>query len=211
LLFRVQDYSGARRAEFVEGRSGVAEPNQFQDMLVDLLPRLRAYAIWLTRNRAAADDLIQEAAYRALRAKNQFTLGTNFTAWMFKIVLNEFITSKRRARRVTVPIDDVPEGYLLQLPDQEGAVFGGQVLRALDQLRPSQRQALELICAAGLSYEEAAETVNCSVGTIKSRLWRARRHMEELLQGASGLGTPPKSEAPDAEQAPEIEDPLSQG
>jgi len=189
----------------------VAEPDQFQDMLVDLLPRLRAYAIWPTRNRAAADDLLQEAAYRALRAKNQFTLGTNFTAWMFKIVLNEFITSKRRARRVTVPIDDVPEGYLLQLPDQEGTVFGGQVLRALDRLRPSQRQALELICAAGLSYEEAAETVNCSVGTIKSRLWRARRHMEELLQGASGLGAPSKSADSDAEQMPEIEDPLSQG
>lgn len=160
-------------------------------MLVDILPRLRAYAIWLTRNRAAADDLLQEAAYRALRAKAQFQIGTNFTAWMFKIVLNEFISSKRRARRITVPLEDAPESSMLQAPEQEGAVFSRQVVHALDQLRPAQRQALELVCAAGLSYEEAADVVNCSVGTIKSRLWRARRQMEDLLKGvplAQALG-----------------------
>ena len=83
----------------------------------------------------------------------------------------------------TVPLDDVPESAVLQPAEQEGAVFSRQVVQALDQLRPGQRQALELVCAAGLSYEEAAVVVNCSVGTIKSRLWRARRQMEDMLKG----------------------------
>jgi RNA polymerase sigma-70 factor (ECF subfamily) len=177
----------------------VAPPDDFHTMLVEILPRLRAYAIWLTRNRAAADDLLQETACRALRAQDQFEMGTNFTAWMFRILQNEFISSTRRAKRTPVPIDDLSESFLLQQPEQEKVIFSRQVIKALDQLRPAQRQTLELICAAGLSYEEAAAAINCSIGTVKSRLWRARRHMEELLHGVPITDKPEPSGGPDGE------------
>jgi len=156
--------------------------SSFNDMLVELMPRMRVYAMWLTRNRASADDLVQEAACRALHARSQFTMGTNFPAWIFRILRNEFISSLRRSKRISVPIEDVPESLFMRPPNQEDFVYSRQVLRATEQLRPEQKIIVDLICATGLSYNEAAVTVDCSVGTIKSRLWRARQHIEALLQ-----------------------------
>jgi len=164
--------------------------DNFNTMLVGIIPRLRSYAMWLTRNRAAADDLLQETAYRALRAREQFTMGTNFTAWMFRILRNEFYSSLRRAKRTPVPIDDLPESIFMMDSDQEELVFTRQVIRTMDKLRPGQRQVLELICGAGLSYDEAAETIDCSIGTVKSRLWRARQQMEALLEGGKPATRP---------------------
>jgi len=162
----------------------------FDTMLLELMPRLSAYAMWLTRNRASADDLVQETSYRALRARKQFTMGTNFTAWVFRILRNEFISSLRRSKRTLVPIDDLPESLLMQPAKQEDAVFSGQVIRAMEQLRPRQKQILELICGAGLSYDEAAVEIDCTIGTVKSRLWRARQQMEYLLEGSGTVTTP---------------------
>ena len=85
---------------------------EFNDMLVAALPRLRAYAMILTRSRAAADDLLQQTAYRALRAETQFTMGTNFVGWMYRILRNEYISSLRRNKRTTSSIDDLPEQML---------------------------------------------------------------------------------------------------
>jgi len=157
--------------------------DRFNTMLVGIMPRLRSYAMWLTRNRAAADDLLQETAYRALRARKQFSMGTNFTAWTFRILRNEFYSSLRRAKRTPVPIDDLPDSIFMMDSEQEELVFTRQVIRTMDKLRPDQRQVLELICGAGLSYDEAAETIDCSIGTVKSRLWRARQKMETLIAG----------------------------
>jgi RNA polymerase sigma-70 factor (ECF subfamily) len=150
-------------------------------LLVEHLPRLRAYAMMLTRNRASADDLVQETAYRVLRSQCQFTIGTNFTAWVYRILRNQFISSIRRSKRALVQIDELPESLLEKRADQDSTIFTQQVVAAMDKLHPEQREVLILICAAGMSYDEAAETLKCSIGTIKSRLWRARKHMELLI------------------------------
>jgi RNA polymerase sigma-70 factor (ECF subfamily) len=157
--------------------------DDFNRQLVELLPRLRAYAVVLTKNRSAADDLLQQTAYKALRARGQFTPGTNFTAWVHRILHNEFISSKRRINRIGPPVDELPEELVATSGNQESKLLSKEVIRAMDELQPSQREVLVMICGAGLSYEEAAEALGCSVGTVKSRLWRARRHMQELIMG----------------------------
>ena len=157
--------------------------NQFHEMLLEHLPRLQAYAIMLTRDRALAEDLLQETALRALRAQSQFTLGTNFTAWIYKILRNEYISSLRRKKRQPVQIEDMPAEFLSRRGEQENDVLSREIIHAMDKLQHGQREVLILICASGLSYEEAADALGCSVGTIKSRLWRARARMASLILG----------------------------
>jgi RNA polymerase sigma-70 factor (ECF subfamily) len=157
--------------------------DEFHTMLTEHLPRLRAYAIMLTRDRVSAEDLLQETALRALRARTQFTLGTNFTAWMYRILRNEYISSLRRSKRRPILLEDIPEELLSHNSEQDDKVLTREIIQAMDKLQPSQREVLILICAGGLSYEEAAQSLACSVGTIKSRLWRARRHMQTLVMG----------------------------
>ena len=158
-------------------------PDTFRDLLVAHLPRLQAYAIMLTRDRSAAADLLQETALRALRAQNQFTPGTNFTAWMYKILRNEYFSSLRRSKRKFTTLEDVPEDVLSHAGSQETHVMTREVMRAMGYLRADQREVLILICASGMSYEEAADSIGCSVGTVKSRLWRARSRMAALVMG----------------------------
>ena len=170
---------------------------EFNKMLVSALPRLRAYAMILTRSRAAADDLLQQTAYRALRAETQFTMGTNFVGWMYRILRNEYISSLRRNKRTTSSIDDLPEQMLATRGEQEDKRLTREVIGAMDKLPASQREVLVLVCAGGLSYDEAAASIGCSVGTVKSRLWRARQHMQELVMG---------DEAPDRLEPPAEDD-----
>jgi RNA polymerase sigma-70 factor (ECF subfamily) len=156
---------------------------KFQDMLLTHLPRLQAYAVMLTRDRAAAEDLLQETALKAWRAQSQFALGTNFTAWIYKILRNEYISSLRRNKRKPARLDEVPEEFLSRSGAQENDILSREVVHAMNKLQPEQREVLVLICAGGLSYEEAAEALGCSIGTIKSRLWRARARMAALVLG----------------------------
>ena len=162
-------------------------PNAFHDMLVAHLPRLQAYAIMLTRDRAVAADLLQETALRALRAQHQFAPGTNFTAWMYKILRNEHFSSLRRSKRKFTGLDDMPEELLSRSGGQESHVMAREVTRAMNHLRADQREVLVLICAGGMSYEEAADSIGCSVGTVKSRLWRARSRMAALVMGEEAV------------------------
>ena len=171
--------------------------NTFHDMLTDRLPRLRAYAIMLTRDRVAAEDLLQETALRALKAQSQFALGTNFTAWMYRILRNEYISSLRRSKRRPILLEDIPEELLSRSGEQDDKVLTREIIQAMDNLQPSQREVLILICAGGLSYEEAAVSLDCSVGTIKSRLWRARRHMQAMVLGET-LPAGEENAVPDA-------------
>jgi RNA polymerase sigma-70 factor (ECF subfamily) len=158
--------------------------DKFQQLLLEHLPRLRAYAIMLTRDRSQAEDLLQETALRALRAQDQFLMGTNFTAWIYKILRNEYISSLRRKKHQPVPIEDMPAEFLSRKGEQENDVLSREIIQAMNKLQHGQREVLILICASGLSYEEAAEALGCSVGTIKSRLWRARARMAALIMGA---------------------------
>jgi RNA polymerase sigma-70 factor (ECF subfamily) len=157
--------------------------DQFQDMLLTHMPRLQAYAVMLTRDRAAAEDLLQETALKAWRAQSQFAIGTNFTAWIYKILRNEYISSLRRNKRKPARLDEVPEEFLSRAGAQENDILSREVVHAMGKLQPEQREVLILICASGLSYEEAAESLGCSIGTIKSRLWRARARMASLVMG----------------------------
>jgi RNA polymerase sigma-70 factor (ECF subfamily) len=157
--------------------------DQFQEMLLTHMPRLQAYAVMLTRDRAAAEDLLQETALKAWRAQSQFAIGTNFTAWIYKILRNEYISSLRRNKRKPARLDEVPEEFLSRTGAQENDILSREVVHAMGKLQPEQREVLILICASGLSYEEAAESLGCSIGTIKSRLWRARARMAALVLG----------------------------
>jgi RNA polymerase sigma-70 factor (ECF subfamily) len=151
----------------------------FRDDLVNILPHLRAYAIALTRDRSIADDLLQETAMKAWRARDQFQTGTNFKAWIFRILRNEFINVMRRPQ--TTSLSDVADFQISREGDQEVQILAREVLAAVDKLSRTRREVLMLTSVGGMSYDEVADVLKCSAGTIKSRLHRARGDMQELL------------------------------
>lgn len=155
----------------------------FDDLLVETLPKLRGYAVALSNDWALADDLLQETALRALAARTQFTMGTNFQAWLCKILRNEFLGCMRRSHRRGVPLDNLPDEFVSRAATQDEQVLVRELGRALVKLPRSQREALILICASGLSYDESAEVMGCTVGTVKSRVFRARAQMEAFVMG----------------------------
>jgi RNA polymerase sigma-70 factor (ECF subfamily) len=164
----------------------VADPESFTALLTSHLPQLRAYALVLTRNHNAADDLLQDTACRAWRAQHQFAMGTNFTAWIYRILRNSFLGSLRRTQRTLVPLDEVPDCAMSIPADQDDIVLSRQIVRAMEQIRPGHKQVLTLVCGEGMSYSAAAKVLNSSVASVKSKLWRARQHMGELIQGTDG-------------------------
>jgi RNA polymerase sigma-70 factor (ECF subfamily) len=154
----------------------------FHDELISVLPRLRIQALALTRNRSAADDLVQDAVTNALAARHSFTPGTNFAAWMHRILRNRFISNLRRQRE-TGDIEDVPSAAFAVGPDQHDHLALRELSAALTRLPHDQREALFMVVLEGMSYEEVAEATNCAVGTAKSRVFRARRQLEAWLTG----------------------------
>lgn len=157
-------------------------------MLIDHLPRLRAYAMSLTRHAADADDLIQAAAERMLKFESHFEVGTNFSAWSYRVLKNSHITNCRKNKHRPISLspfidDAAPDAALVSRASQEDQIFVQEVLGGLDKLSPALREILTLVCGAQLSYEEVAVVLSCSVGTVKSRLWRARAQMKGLLIG----------------------------
>jgi RNA polymerase sigma-70 factor (ECF subfamily) len=154
----------------------------FHDQLVALLPRLRVQAVSMTRNRADADDLVQAAVSNALAAQHSFTPGTNFGAWMFRILRNRFLSDIRR-RRDTCDMDNAPAEALARPAAQEDSLALRELRRRLADLPADHRTALMLVTVQGLSYEEAAEVMDCAVGTAKCRVFRARRQLEAWLMG----------------------------
>jgi RNA polymerase sigma-70 factor, ECF subfamily len=168
---------------------------QFQELLLTQLPRLRAYAMSLTRNAADANDLVQGAAERILKYESHFEVGTNFSAWAYRILKNKHISDCRSYKRSNVSLDAISEDAvqpkaLIRPARQEEQVLTQEVIRALDKLSPNLRETITLICGAQFSYEEAAVVMSCSVGTVKSRMWRARDQMKLLLLGAFDDETP---------------------
>lgn len=156
--------------------------DEFYAQLVQCLPHLRAFARVLCRQHDLVDDLVQDSVVRALAASNQFQRGTNFKAWMFTILRNQNITTFRRKRIVPASLDDVcPE--VSQAAPQEDALMIEDLDHAVQQLSPLRREALILVVVHGLSYEEAASVCGCAVGTIKSRVARARAELQEMVLG----------------------------
>lgn len=154
----------------------------FRAELLPVIPHMRAFARSLTGNAAEADDLAQEALAKAWRSRASYQLGTSIKRWAFMIVRNQFYSEKRRSWR-QVPLDmEVAERTLVAVSDPSGAMELNEVRRALALLPDDQREALILIGVAGLPYEEASEICDCPVGTIKSRVSRARKAMLDILE-----------------------------
>lgn len=155
---------------------------QMRDDLIDLLPAMRAFARSLSGDRSDADDLVQETMVKVWANAGKFTPGTNLRAWVFTILRNNYYSGVRRRRR---EVDDATGSLTASLtcrPSQESAVALRDLQDALMQLPEEQREALILVGAAGLSYEEAAQISGCALGTIKSRVNRGRTKLLSLMQ-----------------------------
>jgi len=157
-------------------------PNEFHSQLITLLPRLRVQALALTRNRAAAEDLVQDAVANALAAQDSFTPGTNFAAWMHRILRNRFISTLRK-QRDTTDIEDLPAGAFAVSATHEDRLVLKELGRAVNRLPVDQREALFMVVLQGMSYEDVASATGCAVGTAKSRVFRARRQLQAWLMG----------------------------
>jgi RNA polymerase sigma-70 factor, ECF subfamily len=152
-----------------------------RDQMLVAVPSLRAFAISLTGNLDRANDLVQETLLRAWANLDRFERGTNLEAWLFTILRNLFHSEYRKRRREVEDADGAFAAKLRTQPDQQTHLDYEDFLTALAKLPPDQREALLLVGAQGMSYEEAAEVCNVPVGTIKSRVNRARNRLAELL------------------------------
>ncbi|HTR85365.1 MAG TPA: sigma-70 family RNA polymerase sigma factor [Reyranella sp.] len=153
-----------------------------KDDIVALLPDLRAFARFMCREREAADELVQNTVLTALDKQSQFTIGTNLKGWLFTIMRNRFYSDLRAQRRRPTPIDDAAAMPLAAVDNPEATLELKELASALWKLSPQSREALILVGASGFSYEEAAALCNCSVGTLKARVSRARKHLAERLR-----------------------------
>ena len=154
----------------------------FQRELITLIPHLRAFARSLAGDPAAADDLAQDAMMKAWDARASFEMGTNMKAWTFMILRNQFYSEKRRAWRQTQLDQEAAERTLVAIDNPEAPVALDELRLGLAQLPPEQREALVLVGAGGFAYEEAAAICCCAVGTVKSRVSRARRALQGILE-----------------------------
>jgi RNA polymerase sigma-70 factor (ECF subfamily) len=152
-----------------------------KDDLVALLPDLRAFARFMCREREAADDLVQNTIVAALNKEQQFTSGTNLKAWLFTIMRNRFYSDMRSQRRGSVAVDDEQLALVPAIDNPEATMALRELTTALWKLNPQSREALILVGASGFSYEEAAVLCDCSVGTLKARVSRARKRLAEDL------------------------------
>jgi RNA polymerase sigma-70 factor, ECF subfamily len=160
------------------------------EAMLRAVPSLRAFAISLCGNVDRADDLVQETLLRAWANLNSFEPGTNMSAWLFTILRNHFRSEYRKRRREVEDSDGHYAETLKSQPEQYGQVEFREFREALAQLPSDQREALILVGASGFSYEDAATICECAVGTIKSRVNRARSKLAALLyvDGAEDFG-----------------------
>jgi RNA polymerase sigma-70 factor (ECF subfamily) len=154
----------------------------FHDLMVAALPQLRQQAFALTRNRADADDLVQAAVTNALSAQHSFMPGTNFKAWMSRILRNRFLSDMRR-RRETVEVDEAPPEAFARAASQEDSIALQELRHNLARLPADQRLALMMVTVQGMSYEEVSAELGVAVGTLKCRVFRARKQLQTWLLG----------------------------
>ncbi|MDR3375661.1 MAG: sigma-70 family RNA polymerase sigma factor [Ancalomicrobiaceae bacterium] len=168
----------------------MSDVSALKDGLLRELPALRAFAISLAGSLDRADDLVQETLMKAWAAHASFTPGTSLRAWLFTIMRNTFFSQFRKLQREVQDVDGAHAASVVSHPTQHGHLDMADFQTALKRLPDDQREALILIGASGFSYEEAAEICGCAVGTIKSRVNRARQRLMTLLavDGASDYG-----------------------
>ena len=155
--------------------------NTLRDQMLAAVPRLRAFAISFMGSRDRADDLVQDTILRAWANIDRFERGTNLEAWLFAILRNRFHSEYRSRRREVEDADGSYAARLKTYPDQQAHLDYEDFRTALAKLPPDQREALLLVGAQGMSYEEAAEVCNVPLGTVKSRVNRARSRLASML------------------------------
>lgn len=175
-----------------EAQTGILSDHEFKEKLAAVIPHLRAFARSLCGDRDTADDVVQETMLKAWAARSRFMADTNFKAWTFTILRNHYFSLVRRKRFSGEWDDRVAERVLAAPASQDKTIELQDLLRALQQIPLQQREALILVGAGGMSYEEAAEIVGVAVGTIKSRVCRARTALETIM--ASGILATKRSE-----------------
>jgi RNA polymerase sigma-70 factor (ECF subfamily) len=174
---------------YVDVSAARLQPDSFEELAMPLFDQLYNFAHWLTQNREEAEDLVQETYAKALKGFSSFQLGTNFRAWMYRILRNSFLTSRTGLRAtMTVPLDpdddapelavelDTPESILIERSSNE------LMQRAIDELPVHFREVILLCEVEEMSYQEIAETISIPIGTVMSRLSRARRMLRDSLQ-----------------------------
>jgi RNA polymerase sigma-70 factor (ECF subfamily) len=179
--------AGAPRA-VADPQTGGADPameQAFKRELVALIPHLRAFARTLAGDPASADDLAQDAMIKAWDARASYQMGTNMKAWTFMILRNQFYSEKRRSWRQTQLDQEAAERTLVAIDNPEAPVALDELRLGLAMLPAEQREALILVGAGGFAYEEAADICGCAVGTVKSRVSRARRSLQAILEAGA--------------------------
>jgi len=154
----------------------------FKAELTSLIPHLRAFARSLCGNAALADDVAQDAMLKAWNARERYKTGTNMKAWTFTVLRNQFYSIKRRSWRSSSLDQEVAEQTIVANDDVEKSMELNTVRKALNRLSDDQREAIILVGASGLSYEEAGEICGVAVGTIKSRVSRARTTLLSIME-----------------------------
>jgi RNA polymerase sigma-70 factor, ECF subfamily len=159
----------------------VMAPARFKSELIEFLPSLRAFARSLAHNPALADDLVQDTLVKALANVDRYEPGTNMRAWLFTILRNHYYSQLRKSKREVEDAEGKFAARLSSRPEQDGSVDLEDFKAAFARLAPDHREVLTLVGASGCSYEEAARICGCAVGTIKSRVNRARRKLADML------------------------------
>ncbi len=155
--------------------------DEFTELLVETLPHLRAYARSLTRNADQGDDLVQDTAVRLINAREQYRPGTNFRAWAIAALRNRFVDVRRRSRFHGGSTDDLAEVMFAVPASQETLVYFDETARAFWRLCPAHREILTMIAINGMSYEQVATVLGCPIGTVRSRLARARAELQTAM------------------------------
>jgi RNA polymerase sigma-70 factor, ECF subfamily len=158
-----------------------AQSSSFRELLIKEIPNLRAFAVSLSGSMHTADDLVQDTLLKAWSHSDKFMEGTNIRAWLFTILRNTYFSLYRRRGREVQDTDGIYSSKVAVAGEQDGAIDLADFRLALAKLPEEQREVLIMVGATGLSYEEAAEVCSVAVGTIKSRVNRARTKLAELL------------------------------
>jgi len=177
--------TGERSATPGAPKPASSDDARFKGELVALIPHLRAFARTLAGEPAAADDLAQDALVKAWDARASYQMGTNMKAWTFMILRNQFYSERRRSWRQIQLDQEAAERTLVAVDDPSAPLALDELRLGLGMLPAEQREALILVGAGGFAYEEAAEICGCAVGTVKSRVSRARRALQSILDDGS--------------------------
>lgn len=170
----------ARLAEVLDA-ADAREADDFRRGLLEAAPSLYRFATSLLRRHDGADDLVQDTLVRALRGRANFHMGTNLSAWLFTIMRNQFYSQCRKLAPEVADTDGTLTDRLVSVPEQAGHLDLQDLQVALAKLPDVMRESLMLVTVENMSYEEAAAVMNCRIGTVKSRVWRAREQLAVLL------------------------------